>query len=147
MNASAAEILGTLQTLGVKVTPIPPDTLRLEPASKVPADLLSRIRESKAEILAALVPPTLATPTGEPELCQHCDGAGVCACPACTLRRTSKPTPCSMCRWEEHRLWLAATRSEGCWHCGGNGKCGCIACERMKVCGICGGSGKAPWIQ
>jgi hypothetical protein len=49
---------------------------------------------------------------GAQRACKHCDGTGECDCPACTLRRTSEPTPCSMCRWEEHRWWVAATRPE-----------------------------------
>ena len=139
----AAQIIEKLHALGVKVTAIPPDRLRLEPASKVPPDLLPRIRESKPAILAAL-----ALPPVQPAECEHCDGKGECSCPACTLRRTEKAVPCCMCHWQERQVWLAATRPETCWHCGGNGKCGCIACESRKVCGICSGSGKAaPWIQ
>ena len=48
------EILDTLKDIGVRVRVIPPETLRLEPASRIPPELLSRIRESKPEILEAL---------------------------------------------------------------------------------------------
>ena len=50
-----------------------------------------------------------------PETCAHCDSTGTCSCPQCTLRRTDQPTPCSMCRWEEHRQWLAATKRAHNW--------------------------------
>ena len=138
------EILDTLRTLGITVTIIPPDRLRLQPASRIPPELLPRIREEKPAILAALARPTAAA---QPAECHHCEGKGECSCPACTLRRTSELTPCSMCRWEDHRLWVAATRPETCWHCGGSGKCGCIACNPKEPCRTCGGSGKASWIQ
>lgn len=134
MNASAAEILEILQGLGVKVTPIPPDTLRLEPASKVPPDLVPRIVECKGAILAALARPTVAV---QPAECRHCEGKAECSCAACMLRRTDKPTPCSMCRWTEHRLFLAATRPAECWFCeerrlhGESGSCpNCAAGEK-----------------
>lgn len=111
---TVAEILEKLEVLGVSVTPIPPDRLRLEPASKVPPELVSHIVQSKPEILAALARPTVDP---QPAECQHCGGLGVCDCPACTLRRTESAVPCSMCRWQERQLWLAATRPEGCWFC------------------------------
>jgi len=50
----AAEILETLESLGVAVQVIGPDRLRLQPASKIPQDLVPRIREAKPEILEAL---------------------------------------------------------------------------------------------
>jgi hypothetical protein len=108
----ALEVLDTLRSLGVTVTAVPPDRLRLEPASKIPVELVPRILESKPEILAAL-----ARPSVEPAECRHCAGKGECSYPCCTLRRTSEPTPCSMCRWEDHRLWVAATRPSECWFC------------------------------
>jgi hypothetical protein len=51
---SGAEILENLHELGVSVMVIGPDRLRLEPASKIPPELVSNIRKSKAEILAVL---------------------------------------------------------------------------------------------
>jgi hypothetical protein len=134
MSATAAEIIEKLRALGVSLTPIPPDFLRLEPASRVPPELIPRIVESKPAILAAL-----ARPTVEPADCQHCGGKGECDCPACNLRRTDKAVPCCMCRWADRQVWLVATRPEGCWHCAGSGKCGCVGCGRSGVCAVCGG--------
>ena len=139
-----AEILETLRTLGITVTIIPPDRLRLEPASRIPPELLSRVRKEKPVILAALAPLTVAVQRAE---CRHCDGKGECDCPACNLRRVSGPVPCSMCRWGDHQVWVVATRPETCWHCGGSGKCGCIACNPKEPCRTCGGTGRAPWLQ
>ena len=50
----ATQILETLRALGVTVEVIGPDRLRLEPASRIPPDLVPRIREAKGEILEAL---------------------------------------------------------------------------------------------
>ncbi len=141
--SQAVEILDTLKGIGVTVRVIPPDTLELQPASRIPPDLLPRIREAKPQILAELARcPVAVQPVG----CRHCDGKGECDCPACNLRRVSRPVPCSMCRWAERKVWLTATRPETCWHCGGSGKCACIACDPKEPCRTCGGSGKA-WIQ
>lgn len=60
---TASELIETLALLGVTVKAVGPDRLRIEPASKVPADLLPRIREAKPEILAAIRNRTVATPT------------------------------------------------------------------------------------
>ncbi|MCL5670251.1 MAG: hypothetical protein M1423_02995 [Acidobacteria bacterium] len=49
---TATEIIETLVLLGVTVKAVGPDRLRIEPASKVPADLLPRIRVAKPQILA-----------------------------------------------------------------------------------------------
>jgi hypothetical protein len=138
------EILETLRTLGITVTIIPPDRLRLQPASRIPPELLPRIRQAKPEILAALARPTVAV---QPAECRHCEGRGKCDCPACTLGRTEEPAPCLMCHPADRQLWLAANRPETCWHCGGSGMCGCIACNPKEPCRTCGGSGKASWIQ
>lgn len=108
----ALEVLDTLRSLGVTVTAVPPDRLRLEPASKIPPELKERLKAAKPAILAAL-----ARPSVEPAECRHCDGKGECDCPACNLRRTEKAVPCSMCRWVERQAWLAATRPRECWFC------------------------------
>jgi hypothetical protein len=69
--------------------------------------------------------------------CKHCDGAGECSCPACTLRRTEVRVPCSMCRWQARQLWLVASRPRECWHCeerrlsSQNGPC--AGCEGKTV--------------
>jgi hypothetical protein len=112
--SQALEILNALKGIGVIVRVIPPDSLELEPASVIPPDLLSRVRERKPEILEVLARPSMAV---QPAKCAHCDGTGECDCPACNLRRVSGPVPCCMCRWEDHRFWLAATRPRECWFC------------------------------
>lgn len=48
------EILETLRTLGVSVELIGRDRLRLEPASRIPAELVQRIREAKLQIIEDL---------------------------------------------------------------------------------------------
>lgn len=121
----AGEILGELFRRGVAVL-VDGGMLRLKPKSALDDGLLSRVREHKAEIIGLLA---------RPEICRHCDGAGECSCPACTLRRTEKPVPCLMCHPEKRQIWLAATRPETCWHCEGKGECGCIACR--GVCSVC----------
>lgn len=63
---TATQILDTLAQLGVTIKAISPDRLEIEPASKVPVDLLPRIREAKAEILAALSKPARDRATGKP---------------------------------------------------------------------------------
>lgn len=64
------EILETLRTLGVTVQVIGPDRLRLEPASRIPANLVPRIREAKPEILDALRSRGIDPPRPEP--CSAC---------------------------------------------------------------------------
>lgn len=49
-----SDLLETLQSLGVAVTLGATDRIRLEPASRIPAELVPRIREAKPEIIAAL---------------------------------------------------------------------------------------------
>jgi hypothetical protein len=51
---AAQIILDTLQSLGITVEVIGSDRLRFRPASRIPASLIPRIREAKAEILKAL---------------------------------------------------------------------------------------------
>jgi hypothetical protein len=48
------EILESLRSLGVTVQAAGPDRLRLEPASKIPSEMIPSIREAKPEILEAL---------------------------------------------------------------------------------------------
>jgi len=50
---AAVRIMETLAQLGVTLR-AKGDRLRLEPASKIPADMLPRIRKAKPEILAVL---------------------------------------------------------------------------------------------
>jgi hypothetical protein len=173
---AADEILSELERRGVTVR-VDGEMIRLRPKSALDNELLNRVRAHKPEIIRVLsvrlttcaascyevepgrwihhpwdgckTPflPRAANPVPQSE-CRHCEGKGECDCPACTLRRTNEPTPCSMCRWEDHRLWVAASRPEACWHCDGTGKCECIACNSKEPCRTCGGSGKAAgWIQ
>ena len=51
----AADVLERLTDLGITAT-VNGTTLRLEPGSKVPPELLAEVKEHKPEILALLVP-------------------------------------------------------------------------------------------
>ena len=54
MTMNAAAVLERLSAQGVQVTPRPNGNLWLEPASKIPPDLLEAVRENKPAILAHL---------------------------------------------------------------------------------------------
>jgi len=119
------------------------DSIPAKPLETAPErSLRFTVKAVHADPLPVIAESALALPTFEPAQCRHCDRAGECDCPACTLRRTEKAVPCLMCRSQERQVWLAATRREACWHCGGSGTCGCIGCERAGVCTVCGGSAK-----
>lgn len=60
MTVNAATVLERLSAQGVQVTPRPNGNLWLEPASKIPPDLLEAVRENKPAILALLPRPRLA---------------------------------------------------------------------------------------
>ncbi len=138
--SAAVEIISELARRGVTLW-AEGDSLKLKPRSALDYDLLARLRVHKPEILDVLSrrPATCAASCYEvepgrwihrpwdgckteprPQLlrsvphadCKHCDGAGECPCPACTLRRTEKPVPCLMCEPEKRQAWLAATRPE-----------------------------------
>lgn len=51
---TAARMIEALSQLGVTVKAVASDRLRIEPASKVPPDLVVRVREAKQEILVFL---------------------------------------------------------------------------------------------
>ena len=170
----AVEILRELRQRGVTVA-LEGKTLCLKPKSALDGELLARVREHKPEILAALSggPATCAPSCYQIELgrrvhhpwdgcrtvpasqpvqpvpqaeCRHCDRAGVCDCPACTLRRTEDAVPCCMCRPEERQKWLATTVQTRCWHCHGTKECPCILCwdpgtDAAGQCIFCHGSG------
>jgi hypothetical protein len=121
-------ILQELRALGVDVVR-DGDDLVIRPASRAPQELKQRLRDSKAQVLAALA------------VCPHCGGKSACSCAACTLRRTAEAVPCLQCRPAERQLWLGATRREFCFHCGGTRVCGCISC--VGVCVVCGDSERA----
>lgn len=134
----AAEILAELQRRGVTVEIEEGETLHLKPRAALDDDLLNRVRERKPEILEELRRrPTACAPScyevergrwiHHPEVgcrtpvscptpiavwqseCPHCQGAGECSCPACTLRRTEGVVPCLLCQPLERRAWLAMT--------------------------------------
>jgi hypothetical protein len=115
-------LLDEFAALGVQVT-AQGDDLVIRPASRVPEALKQRLKGLKAEVLAVLRSPAL------PEKCPHCEGRGLCDCPACNLRRTEAAVPCLMCQADQRQLWLAATRPDTCWHCAGAGTF-CIVCGR-----------------
>jgi hypothetical protein len=62
----AAHLLQTLTRLGVTVKLVRGNCVRLDPASRVPAELVSLVRESKPEILAALRQTQEALPEPKP---------------------------------------------------------------------------------
>src|SRR5438067_7343415 len=48
-------------------------------------------------------------------MCVHCAGTRLCACAACTLRRTADLCPCCMCQVSEHESFVTATAPRACW--------------------------------
>lgn len=132
----SVQILETLRTLGVTVEVIGPDRLRLEPASKIPPELVSLIRQAKPQILEALK--------------KHECG------PECYSIRDGKRI---------HRPWSERCQAKiekpvprqierTCWHCQGSGHCKCFVCAEAlpggfeAECGICRGTGKALiWVH
>jgi len=129
------EILESLRTLGITVTAVEPDRLRLEPASKIPAEMVTRIREAKPGILEALRNRRATCSPDcyeiEPGVLIHRPHAG------CT---TMKPEVSG----SQHKV------PETCWHCHGNKICACIACGQPgpSRCVACKGRGKVwRWVQ
>lgn len=57
---AGVEILEKLENLGIRVQVVGPDRLRFQPASKIPPELVARIRDAKPEILQALRRPAKA---------------------------------------------------------------------------------------
>jgi hypothetical protein len=51
---TGSQLLESLRNLGVAVWVVGPDRLRFEPASKIPPEMVPRIREQKPAILEAL---------------------------------------------------------------------------------------------
>ena len=140
---TALQILQMLQSLGVSVSVLEGDRLRFKPAERIPADLIPTLREAKRAILEILHgrpatcspscyevepgrwihrpwdgcstrPSPMPSPTVAQAECKHCDGAGECSCPACTLRRSEEPVPCLMCQPQKRQIWLAVTRPAEC---------------------------------
>lgn len=130
------EILESLRSLGVTVQAVGPDRLRLEPASKIPAEMVPRIREAKPAILEALRNrPSTCSPDCyelEPGIWIHRPHTG------CT---TIKPEA------GVSQRRVAVT----CWHCHGEKSCACSACWQVGgpgECVTCKGRGQVwRWIQ
>jgi hypothetical protein len=134
-----SKILTELQRRGVAVT-AEGETLCLKPKDALDEDLLICLREHKPEILDVLSrrPATCGAscyeiqpgrwvhrhgcatePRPQPSKaipqtdCKHCEGRGLCNCPACNLRRTEAAVPCVMCQADQRQVWLAADTSGG----------------------------------
>lgn len=54
MPDNGVQLLESLRSLGVTVRVVGPDRLSLEPASRIPAEMVPLIREAKPAILQAL---------------------------------------------------------------------------------------------
>lgn len=160
MTSAAVETLAELSRRGIAVR-VDGESIRLKPRSALDDQLLARVREYKSEILAVLsVRPAGCSTSAGPKpgarqverWCAHCAGQGVCACPACNLRRVSGAAPCCMCAGEARQAWLATTQPQTCWHCRGEKVCRCITCCKLGggfvqvpgECTVCHGSGKVP---
>ena len=129
------EILESLRSLGVTVQAVGPDRLRLEPASKIPAEMVPRIREAKPAILEAL--------RNQPTTCSpHCYELE----PGVWIHRPWTGCTTSKAEASEHGHKVMVT----CWHCRGEKRCTCIACWQAGPgeCATCQGSGQVErWIQ
>jgi hypothetical protein len=138
---TAVQILQTLQGLGVTVSVVDGGRLRFEPGDRIPADLIPTLRQAKPALLEELrrFPASCSSSCYEIEPgrwihhpwdgcetsvsarqstvvpgvnCKHCNGAGECSCPACTLRRIEAAVPCLMCQPRKRQAWLAASRPD-----------------------------------
>lgn len=134
MPDTGVQILESLRGLGVTVVAIGPDRLRLEPASKIPAEMVPRIREAKPAILEVLRnwPASCSTDCYElePGIWIHRPWAGC----ATSKAESSEPRKVTVT----------------CWHCRGEKSCACIACWKAGPgeCMACEGSGHVwRWVQ
>src|SRR5438309_5614763 len=127
------EFLDSLRSLGVTVEAVGPDKLRLEPASKIPAEMIPRIREAKTAILEALRnrPATCCQDCYEVQLGVwiHRPHAG-----CITIRPEASAV--------QHRVVVP------CWHCRGEKRCTCSSCWQSGQWVTCKGTGQAwRWIE
>ncbi len=134
MPDSGVQILESLRALGVTVTAVGPDRLRLEPATKIPAEMVPRIREAKPAILEALRN-RLATCSPD---CYELEAGVWIHRPwtRCTTGKTESNGP--------HKITVT------CWHCRGEKSCACIACWQAGPgeCVACKGNGQVwRWLQ
>jgi len=99
---TSGQILESLRSLGVAVRVVRQDTLSLEPASKIPSEMVLRIREEKPAILEALRnrPAEPETICGSP----HCAG-----CYDVGDGRRIHPPKCG----NEYRKWLERWQPKG----------------------------------
>jgi len=131
------QILESLRSLGVIVQAVGPDRLRLEPASKIPQEMVPRIREAKPAILKAL---RNRPATCSPDCYEVQPGAWIHR-PWAGCTTTTQP--------ETARRHVMVT----CWHCHEEKVCGCITCWQpvsgeQSQCAVCKGSGQVwRWIQ
>lgn len=135
MVDTGAQILESLRSLGVTVQLVEPNKLRFEPASKVPAEMVSRIRAAKPAILQALRnrPATCSSHCYElePGIWVHRPWTG------CTTVQAESAQP-------QHKVAVT------CWHCRGEKRCGCSACWQggPRDCVTCKGTGQTwRWVQ
>jgi hypothetical protein len=129
------QILNALRVAGVTVRLVEPDKLRLEPASKIPAEILPRVREAKPAILEAL----RSRPATCAASCYEIDAGRWIHHPwnGCTTIQSKADAPL-------HKV------QETCWHCRGEKECGCIVCWQAapSECVVCKGSGSLwRWVQ
>ena len=97
------QILESLRGLGVTVAAVGADRLRLEPASKIPPEMVPRIREAKPAILEAL----RSWQAGA-----HVAACGSAHCAGCYDvgdGRKIHPPKCG----EEYRNWLERWQPKG----------------------------------
>ncbi|HLJ87430.1 MAG TPA: hypothetical protein VKZ53_11445, partial [Candidatus Angelobacter sp.] len=140
---TATEIIETLTQLGVTVKVAGPDRLRIEPASRIPPELIPRIKEAKPDILRVL--------QGRPSSSLDCGAS----CYEVTHPETGKPAKIHRpwdggCRARPEELTTRQVERE-CWHCAGAKKCRCVSCalvDESGPCAACGGSGKTvAWVH
>jgi hypothetical protein len=102
---TGAQILESLRSLGVTVEAIGPDRLRLQPASKIPAELVPRIREAKPAILEVLRSRLVEVGSGDAACgSPHCAG-----CYEVESGARIHPPKCG----ESHRKWLERWQPKG----------------------------------
>ena len=135
MAMDGLQILNALRVAGVTVRLVEPDRLRLEPASKIPAEILPRIRAAKPAILEAL----RSRPVTCAASCYEIDAGRWIHHPwnGCTTIQRKADAPL-------HKV------QEPCWHCRGEKSCACIACRQAgpSDCVVCKGSGQVwRWVQ
>ena len=128
-----AQILDSLRTLGITVV-ASGDRLRLQPASNLPAEMISLIREAKPAILEALRnrPATCSLDCYELE-------------PGFWIHR-----PWTGCTTGDAEVAQPLRRvAVSCWHRQGERECSCSACwqARPSECAWCKGTGQVwQWV-